>query len=43
MIDGATISLLNLMTGNELIRAVKPEAILTIHGSEVKVSGVKGQ
>ena len=31
------------MTGNELIRAVKPEAVLTINGKTVKVGGLTGQ
>ncbi|HSN50805.1 MAG TPA: hypothetical protein VLR52_06190, partial [Bacteroidales bacterium] len=41
--DGATTSFLNRMTGNELIRAVKPESVLTINGNEVKVGGLTGQ
>lgn len=41
--DGATTGFFNLMTGNELIRAIKPEAILTINGSEVKIGGLTGQ
>ena len=41
--DGATTGFLNMMTGNELIRAVKPEAVLTINGNEVKVGGLTGQ
>ena len=41
--DGATTGLLNLMTGNQLLRAVKPEAELTINGKEVKVGGLTGQ
>jgi hypothetical protein len=41
--DGATIGFTNLMTGNELIRAVKPEAILTINGNTVRVGGLTGQ
>ncbi len=41
--DGATTGFLNIMTGNELIRAIKPEAVLIINGSEVKVGGLTGQ
>jgi hypothetical protein len=41
--DGATTGFQNLMTGNELIRAVKPEAELTINGIEVKIGGLTGQ
>ena len=41
--DGATTGFLNMMTGNELIRALKPEAVLTINSNEVKVGGLTGQ
>jgi hypothetical protein len=41
--DGATTGFSNLMTGNELIRAVKPEAILSINGKSLKVGGLTGQ
>jgi hypothetical protein len=41
--DGATTRFSNLMTGNELIRAVKPEAILTINGKTIRVGGLTGQ
>jgi len=41
--DGATTGFSNLMTGNELIRAIKPEAILTINGEEIIVGGLTGQ
>ena len=41
--DGATTELLNLMTGKELLRAVKPEAELTINGATIKVGGLTGQ
>jgi hypothetical protein len=41
--DGATISFQNLMTGNELLRAIKPEAILTINGNTYTVGGLIGQ
>jgi hypothetical protein len=41
--DGATISFYNNMTGTELLRAVKPEAIITINGIPMKVGGLTGQ
>ena len=41
--DGATTGFSNLMTGNELIRAIKPEAILTINGCVIRVGGLTGQ
>jgi hypothetical protein len=41
--DGATTGFSNLMTGNELIRAIKPEAILTINCNPVRVGGLTGQ
>jgi hypothetical protein len=41
--DGATISFRNIMTGTELLRAIKPEAILTINGSPVSIGGLIGQ
>ena len=41
--DGATTGFMNLMTGNELIRAIKPEAVLTINGIRVQVGGLTGQ
>jgi hypothetical protein len=41
--DGATTGFTNLMTGNELIRAIKPEATLTINGQSARVGGLTGQ
>lgn len=41
--DGATTGFSNLMTGKELIRAIKPEAVLTINGKKVNVGGLTGQ
>lgn len=41
--DGATTGFSNLMTGNELIRAVKPEAIMTVNGNSIRVGGLTGQ
>ena len=39
----ATVSLENSMTGNEELRAVRPEALLTIDGKEYAVGGLYGQ
>jgi hypothetical protein len=39
----ATISFENKLSGKELIRAVKPEAIITIDGMIYKVGGLTGQ
>ena len=41
--NAATVSLKNLVTGEELIRAVKPEAILTVGAKELAVGGLLGQ
>ncbi len=41
--DGATVGLDNLMTGVSLLRAVKPEASVTIDGREYPVGGLTGQ
>ena len=41
--DGATTGFHNLMNGNELIRAIKPEAELIINGDTLKVGGLTGQ
>jgi hypothetical protein len=41
--DGATTGFKNLITGTELLRAVKPEAIITLNGRELKVGGLAGQ
>lgn len=41
--DGATTGFTNLMTGNELIRAVKPEAVVTINGTRTTIGGLTGQ
>ncbi len=41
--NGATVALDNLMTGASLLRGVKPEAALTIDGSQVNVGGLTGQ
>ncbi|HLK15689.1 MAG TPA: hypothetical protein VKT78_12875 [Fimbriimonadaceae bacterium] len=41
--NAACISLRNLVTGEELIRAVKPEATVTVDGNELAVGGLAGQ
>jgi hypothetical protein len=41
--NGATVAFDNVMTGASLLRGVKPEAVLTIDGSEVSVGGLVGQ
>ncbi len=39
----ATVDYTHLITGNSILRGVKPEAILTINGQEFEVGGLKGQ
>lgn len=39
----ATIQITNLHTGENFIRSVKPEALLTLNGHEYKVGGLLGQ
>jgi hypothetical protein len=41
--DGATTAFTNLMTGNQLIRAIKPEAKISVDGKTLTVGGLKGQ
>lgn len=41
--DGATTSFTNLITGNELIRAIKPEARILLNGKSAFVGGLTGQ
>lgn len=41
--DGATVGFTNLMTGKELIRAVKPEARISIDGRMHRIGGLVGQ
>ena len=41
--DGATLALDDLMTGASLVRAVRPEARLTVDGVELAVGGLTGQ
>ena len=39
----ACYSFRNLLTGQEMIRAIKPEALVTINGKETPIGGLKGQ
>ena len=39
----STISMSNLMTGEEMVRAASPEALITIDGTEYSVGGLAGQ
>lgn len=41
--NGATLDIINEMTGSSMIRGVKPEARVTIDGVEHDVGGLKGQ
>ena len=41
--NAATVGLRNLHTGEEYIRSVKPEALLTINGTSYPVGGLSGQ
>lgn len=41
--DCATVDYQNLMTGEAIIRAVRPEAVLVIDGNKVHVGGLEGQ
>ena len=41
--DGATIGFENLMTGKELLRAVKPEAVIALNGKPYRIGGLTGQ
>ncbi len=41
--NGATVGFDNLMTGEALLRGVKPEARVTVNGTEPKVGGLAGQ
>ena len=41
--DAATVSLSNLVTGEEYIRSVKPEAMVSIDGISYAVGGLSGQ
>ncbi len=41
--NGATIGLDNLMTGQNELRAVRPEAMLVINGKEYSIGGLSGQ
>ena len=39
----ATVDYTNQITGDTLLRAIKPEALLAINGNEYEVGGLKGQ
>ena len=41
--DCATVDYRNLMTGEAVIRAVRPEAILEINGTKYQIGGLDGQ
>ena len=41
--NAATVAFDNLMTGESLIRAVRPEALVTLEGKQYKVGGLPGQ
>ena len=41
--NAATVSMLNLVTAEEYIRAVKPEALVSIDGNSYPVGGLQGQ
>ena len=40
---GATVALDNLITGESLLRSVRPEAILELDGKQYSIGGLKGQ
>jgi hypothetical protein len=41
--NGATVGLDNLMTGETVIRGVKPESLVTLNGVQYEVGGLSGQ
>jgi hypothetical protein len=41
--NAATVGLENLVSGESLLRGVKPEAVLVINGQRIEVGGLKGQ
>ena len=41
--NAATVDIKNLMTGETVVRAVRPEAVLEINGKRVDVGGLEGQ
>ncbi|MBY0586191.1 alpha-galactosidase [bacterium] len=41
--NGATVAFDDLRTGSSLLRAVRPEALVTINGKEWKIGGLLGQ
>lgn len=41
--NAATVGLENLVSGESLLRGVKPEAVLVLNGQRIEVGGLKGQ
>jgi len=41
--NAGTVSFKNLVTGEEFLRAVRPEALITLNGKDYKVGGLDGQ
>ena len=41
--DAATVSFLNLRTGQAMLRGVKPECVVVLNGAEWNVGGLEGQ
>ncbi|MEX2592790.1 MAG: hypothetical protein WD426_08445 [Anditalea sp.] len=41
--DGSTIGIENLMTGENMLRSVRPEAMVEMNGMSLPVGGLKGQ
>ncbi|MEE2639707.1 MAG: hypothetical protein VX768_03715 [Planctomycetota bacterium] len=41
--NGATVAFENLMTGESILRGVKPEALVTLDGKRLAVGGLNGQ
>lgn len=41
--NAATVGFNNLISGEALLRGVKPEAVITVNGKAVEVGGLKGQ
>src|SRR4051812_27387963 len=41
--NAATVALDNLVTGESLLRGVKPEAVVEIDGKRFEIGGLKGQ
>lgn len=41
--NAATVGLRQLVTGESILRAVKPEAVVSLNGTRIEVGGLKGQ